>query len=75
MGCVRLETEEKEKTLHENYMVTYCGNDNGRHGVAIMISPLLAERMDSVDSRNERVVGITLSMEEITISIIQTYGG
>ncbi len=62
-----------EKTLHENYKIIYSGNEDGRHGVAIMMSPLMAERMDSMDCRNERVMGITLTIEQTKISIIQTY--
>ncbi|XP_063884003.1 craniofacial development protein 2-like [Scylla paramamosain] len=37
------------------------------------MSPLMAERMDSMDCRNERVMGITLTIEQTKISIIQTY--
>ena len=62
-----------EKTLHENYKIIFSGNDDGRHGVALMLSPLLAEMVDSVDCRNERIVCITLKIKQTKIGIIQTY--
>lgn len=51
--------------MHENYKVICCGSDDGIREVVIMMSLLLAERTDSVDCKYERVVDITLSVEQV----------
>lgn len=59
--------------LHEDYEIIYSGNEDGRHGVAFMLTPQIAEKVDSTDYKNERIVGITLKWGEKKLSMIQVY--
>ena len=62
-----------QRTLHNNYVLIYSGGANRRHEVGIMLSPELADRVDSTNFKSERVLNITLKLKSRNISIIQIY--
>ena len=62
-----------QKTLHENYKMIYKGREDGHYGVAFIISPALSERVDSVDLRSERIIAITMKLQNMNIGLVQLY--
>lgn len=64
---------EGQKVLHDDYRFIYKGAEGGRHGVGFVLTPEMAERVDSVDFRSERIIGITLKLDTKNISMIQVY--
>ena len=62
-----------QRRLHEDYKIIYSGVDDGRHGVAFMLTPQIAETVDSIDHKSERILGITLKLRDQKISVIQIY--
>ena len=62
-----------EKILHDNYKLIYSGEEDGRHGVAFMVAPNTAERVDSIRRRGGRQINTSLKFTNYSISLIQVY--
>ena len=62
-----------EKILHENYKLIYSGQDDGRHGVGVVLSPELAPYVEKVDSVSGRIIGISIKTKTVAFSLIQVY--
>ena len=62
-----------ERILHENYKLIYSGQDDGRHGVGVVLSPELAPYVEKVDSVSERIIGISIKTKTVTFSLIHVY--
>ena len=58
--------------IHGNYKVIYSGNDDGRHGVGIILSPKVACVVSGVQQKTERIIGVDLKLDQ-DISLIQVY--
>ena len=52
--------------------MTYSGNDDGGHGVGIILSPKLTCIVLVVQQKNERIIGVDLKLDQ-DISLIQVY--
>ena len=61
------------KVLHDDYLLIYSGGDEARHGVAVIIKPSLASRVKTEKTINERMMSVTLQLEEKSLKVIQVY--
>ena len=61
------------KLIHDNNRLIWSGSANGRHGVAIILSEDLADRISNVKSVNERILCVTLKIKTQHLNIIQVY--
>jgi hypothetical protein len=61
------------RTIHNNYQLMYSGGEVHRHGVGVMLTEEMAQRVESVDYGDERMMMFSIKMEHIGISVIQVY--
>ncbi len=73
IGLCETRVKEGRKVLHDDYHLIYKGCDEGRGGVAYILSPQLAKRVDSIVYKSERIVAITLKLCPLRVSVIQIY--
>lgn len=64
---------EGEKLLHDNYKLIYSGRDDGQYGVAFMMTPSFAERVDSVRRGGERILNISVKLGTEGMDLVQVY--
>ena len=62
-----------EKILHENYKLIYSGQNDGRHGVGVVLSPELAPYVEKADNVSERILSISIKTRLAAFSLIQVY--
>ena len=74
MASARLGLREvQKKVLHENYKLIYRGNDDGRHGVGVLLAPEMAPCVEKIDSVSERNLSISYKTKIIAFTLIQVY--
>ena len=61
------------KTIHEDYLLVHKEAGNGLHGVGFIISAQLANRVKNVRLVNNRLIALTLQMNQGDLDIIQVY--
>lgn len=71
--CEARLTGEGSKVIHNNYQLLYSGGEAHRHGVGVILTEEMAQRVESVDYGGERMMMFSIKMEHIGISIIQVY--
>ena len=64
---------EDMKTIHEDYLLVYKGAENGLHGVGFIISAQLANRVKNVRMANNRLIALTIQMNQGDLDIAQVY--
>ena len=62
-----------QRTLYNNYVLFYSGVVSRIHGVGIILSPELADKVDSASFKSERVLNLTLKLRSRNIGIVQIY--
>ena len=61
------------RTLYNNYVLFYSGGVSRIHRVGIILSPELADKVDSASFKSERVLNLTLKLRSRNIGIVQIY--
>ena len=61
--------ENGDKIIHENYRLIHSGTDSGRHGVAFLVAPDVAQY---VEGFGERIISVDLKLSQ-GVSIVQVY--
>ena len=64
---------EGEKKIHKDFKYIFKGNEEGRHGVGFVLSPILAERVNQIIYKNERIISISLDLQIKGVSFIMLY--
>lgn len=65
---------EGMRTVHNGYVLIHTGKSNDtRHGVAILLSPEIANQVINTAYVNERIIGITISLKCRQFDIVQVY--
>lgn len=65
---------EGSKKLHLDYQLIYKGKENQRmYGVALMLTPEMAERTVKIEYTSDRMLGLVLKLGHVKISLMQTY--
>lgn len=71
------ETRQKgrgRRTIHDNYELINCGNPHdSKGGVALVLEEKLANCIENIRYENNRILAITLNINQHKISIIQAY--
>ena len=62
-----------DKVIHENYRLICSGNDTGSGGVGIMITPELSDRVENINFKSERILSVTIKLEQKRVRFIQVY--
>ena len=66
--------EEGRKTIHNDYQIIWKGrNQDSKHGVAFILTPEMANKVISINYKNERIIGIDIDLKHKQISLIQVY--
>ena len=47
------------KVIHHNYRLIGSGEEDGRHGVAFILYPNIADFVEEINLVNERILGIS----------------
>lgn len=69
----RMEGEGRRK-IHDDYQLIYKGRDEERkYGVALFLTPDLADRVEDIVFKNERMIAIALRLKKKRVGIIQVY--
>ena len=45
----RLKGKNGRRVIHDNYLLLYQGDDDGRHGVAIVLSPAVSNNIERIE--------------------------
>ena len=61
-----------DRIIHGGYRLIYSGEDSGRHGVALLVSSDIAQCVEKVIFKNDRIISIDFKLRT-AISIIQVY--
>ena len=61
-----------DEVIHDDYRMIFSGREDGRHGVALILGPKLANFVAGIQQMSERIIGIDLKLEQ-NISIAQVY--
>ena len=61
-----------DRIIHGGYRLIYSGEDSGRHGVAFLVSSDIAQCVEKVIFKNDRIISIDFKLRT-AISIIQVY--
>ena len=61
------------KVLHDDFQLIYSGGQDNIHGVGVILSPELAQRVNNFEQVNERMLTFSLKMNEGNLSFIQVY--
>ena len=64
---------KRSRTLHENYQPIFSGAGDTRHGVGVMLSEELSQRVTTMEQRNERILSYSIKLNRGNISFIQVY--
>ena len=71
--CETRTKNEGQKKIHEDFRYIYKGNREGRHGVGFILSPVFAERVSQIIYKSERIISISIEINNIGISLIMVY--
>lgn len=61
------------KIIHDDFQLMWSGGNDTKHGVAIVMTPEMAEKTSKVTPKNERMISIELDLKVRKLSIIQVY--
>ena len=61
------------RVLHHDFQLIYSGGNVNKHGVAILVSPNIVDRIKDTHQISERIVSISLKMDKGDLKIIQVY--
>ena len=61
------------RIIHEDGRLFYSGEEEGRHGVGIALSPILKYIVVDIQQESCRIMSVSLCLGEIKISIFQVY--
>ena len=61
-----------DRIIHGGYRLIYIGEDSGRHGVAFLVSSDVAQCVEKVIFKNDRIISIDFKLRT-AISIIQAH--
>ena len=61
-----------DRIIHGGYRLIYSAEDSGRHGVAFSVSSDIAQCVEKVIFKNDRIISIDFKLRT-AISIIQVY--
>lgn len=61
------------KVVHNDYEIIYSGGDDTRHGVGVMLTPQMAERIKDENPKNERMLKVTIQLKQKRLHLIQVY--
>ena len=62
------------RTLHKDYHLVYKGREEEKkYGVAIILAPELAERVEQVNYMSDRIVAVVLKLDRGSVGLIQVY--
>ena len=61
------------KVLHDDFQLIYKGGENAKHGVGIIMTKELAERVGYIIYKNERILSFSLGLTNHKLSFIQVY--
>ena len=61
------------RILQGNYLLIYSGGEEARHGVALILKENLASRVKLESAVSERLMSVTLQLNEGSLKIIQVY--
>ena len=61
-----------DRIIHGGYRLIYSGEDSGRHAAAFLVSSDIAQCVEKVIFKNDRVTSIDFKLST-AISIIQVY--
>ena len=65
---------EGRKTVHSNFELIFKGMEVGRkYGVAFVLAPEFADKIEKIDYVNERIISITIKLAGNKITLIQVY--
>ncbi|KAK4315395.1 hypothetical protein Pmani_013312 [Petrolisthes manimaculis] len=74
MGICETRMRKNEDTIiHGGYRPINSGIDTGRHGVGFVLAPELERCVEVVKQVNDRIVGVSLKMKEVGVTVIQIY--
>ena len=65
--------ENGTKTLKDNYQLIFSGGESNKHGVGVMISEELAQRVCNTEFKGERILSISFKFNEMNLSVLQVY--
>ena len=71
--CETRTKNEGQKTIHEDYKYIYKGNQEGRHGVGFVLNSSVAERVKEITYKTERILSISMELNNTGISLIMVY--
>ncbi|XP_076058238.1 uncharacterized protein LOC143035269 [Oratosquilla oratoria] len=69
----RLKGKNGRKVIHDNYLLLYQGDDDGRHGVAIVLSPDVSNNIERIEYVNNRIISVSLKTKYCSLDITQVY--
>ena len=61
-----------DRIIHGGYRLIYNGEDSGRNGVALLVSSDIAQCVEKLMFKNDRIISIDFKLRP-AISIIQVY--
>ena len=60
--------------IHNNYQLIFKGMDSERkYGVAFILAPIIAEKVENIFYINERILAITIKVDAERITFVQVY--
>lgn len=63
----------EQRRLQEDFKIIYSGTDDGRQGVAFILTPHIAEKVDSTCYMSQIIDRITVKFAEKKLSLLQIY--
>ena len=50
------------KMLHDNYHLMYSGGHSGQHGVGLIVSEEISQRVGKTEFKNDRILSLSLKL-------------
>ena len=62
-----------DSIIHEDFKLIYSGEEEGRHGVGIVLSPILKDSVVDIQQESCRIMSVSLCLGEVKISLFPVY--
>src|SRR5678816_2632700 len=61
------------RVLHHNYQLIYSGGRENRHGVGVIMSEEMSQRVSNIEQKNSRIMSVSIKTNGVNLSFIQVY--
>ena len=62
-----------DRIIHEKFRLIYIGGEEGRHGVGIVLLPILKHSVVGIQRESFRIMSVSLCLVQLKIGLFQVY--